>query len=161
MLTLRLATTADWSRLLDWRNDSAARAAFVSTEIVTVPEHMKWLAKTLSDKSRRLFIATDDAMGLAVGTARLDKTKDIVECSVTVDSRYRGRGYATFIVSQLANHVPSDWDCFKLVARIKQENTASLRTFTDAGFAYVTTDKSGFVVLERVLGGRIDVPDQA
>lgn len=159
MPTLRPATEADWARLLAWRNDPDARAAFVSTEIVTVPEHRKWLTKTLADRNKLLLVAIDRAIGFAVGTARLDRVKDVAECSVTVDGRYRGRGYATFIVSQLASYVPPDWRCARLVARIKQENTASLRTFTDAGFVYATTDKSGLVVLELALGDFADVAD--
>lgn len=126
-LLLRPATYADAEMLLSWRNDSATRAASVHQEEIGLEEHLMWLSKILSGKSRRLMVA--ELSGVAVGTIRADEKKDgSVELSWTVAPERRGKGLGGEMVRLAASTIRAP-----LLARVRKENAASIRIAEAAG----------------------------
>jgi RimJ/RimL family protein N-acetyltransferase len=133
MLTLRPATLDDAKPLFDWRNDEQTRAASVDTAALKWESHLAWLARTLGDPMRRLWIAELD--GSAVGTVRLDTAADGVGLmSWTVAPAARGQGVATEMVRMAADEAARRQP---LRAEIKAGNTASIKVAEAAGFACV------------------------
>lgn len=126
MLTLRPATLADSTLLLEWRNDPLTRAMSISTDEVHLAAHEAWLARSLDNPDRSLLIAEHD--GRPVATVRIDRG-DETELSWTVAPIARGRGVGSAAVSTVAQ--PG------MVARIKPENTASRRIAERAGFRFI------------------------
>jgi RimJ/RimL family protein N-acetyltransferase len=69
-IVLRPSTLQDANLLFDWRNDSETMKASHSTPDLVKSEHVTWLKKTLSNSSRKLYVAEEN--GFPVGTVRAD-----------------------------------------------------------------------------------------
>jgi spore coat polysaccharide biosynthesis predicted glycosyltransferase SpsG len=104
-LVARPATLKDSRLLWLWRNDPLTRAGSRSTAEVPWDEHLRWLAASLAERDRRLYLVSD-AVG-AVGTVRWDRVRTPEplgspaggedhewEVSVTVAPQRRGQSLA-------------------------------------------------------------------
>jgi pseudaminic acid synthase len=118
-LFLRTATAADGDLLLAWRNDPETRRNSHATAPVTADEHQRWLVKSLSTASRRLFIAED--AGVPIGSVRADMGHDDCELSWTVAPEARNKGFGKKMVLAAAQKIGG---CIK--AQIKEGNDASV-----------------------------------
>lgn len=126
MIELRAATLEDAQLLLDWRNDDVTRANSHNTGIVTMDDHLLWLARVLADSTRQLFIATSS--GEPVGSVRADHYEGTCELSWTVAPSARGTGVGKQMVAQLASTIHGP-----LTAKVKPDNKASARIAEYAG----------------------------
>jgi RimJ/RimL family protein N-acetyltransferase len=143
MVFLRPAETADWARLWAWRNDPQTRENFEYGDAVSLAEHMRWLEAVLKDANTRLYVGLQDGTGASVGTCRVMRAQHLpdaalpaLDCSVTVEPRYRGRGFAEPLITAMCRELADDDEfCrYGLVARIKHGNWASIRAFAACGF---------------------------
>lgn len=128
-ISLRLATIQDADLLLKWRNDPQTRKASHNKAEVQREEHISWLTRTLSNSSRRLYIAEEN--GAPVGTVRSDFSEGVWELSWTVSPSARGRGVAKRMVAVLANQISEP-----IRAEVKTGNTASARIAEYAGMEF-------------------------
>jgi predicted dehydrogenase/RimJ/RimL family protein N-acetyltransferase len=132
-LALRAATTEDAERLLGWRNDPATRAASFNEAEVSSGEHRAWLARTLADPDRRLFVAT--ANGVPVGQLRLDRLSGgDVEVHIALAHEARGRGLAAPLLELVVRERAAVLGGTRVFARVKRGNEPSRRAFLRAGF---------------------------
>ena len=145
-LSLRPATEGDSDRLLEWRNDPLTRAMAISQAPVPPADHERWLATRLADPATLLTIAEQN--GVPVGTVRLDRRGAEAELSITIAPGARGRGLARPAIELAVEHARREWGVTRVTARIRPENTASLRAFAAAGFQ-VTREGDEFVELAR------------
>ena len=129
-LTLRPATAEDADRLMSWRNDPATRAASHNAAAVSTEQHRAWLASSLANPDRELFIALLD--GKPVGTVRADRGEDAVELSWTVAPAARGRGLGGPMVRLLAERIAGP-----IRAEVRVGNPASSRIAIGAGMRLV------------------------
>lgn len=135
-LRLRRANAADEARLLEWRNDAQTRAMAIAQDPVAPADHARWLNARLADPGTLLTIAEQD--GTPVGTVRLDRHgPDTAELSITIAPAARGRGLARPAIELGVEHARREWGVEHVTARIRPENTASLRAFSAAGFETV------------------------
>jgi RimJ/RimL family protein N-acetyltransferase len=125
MRTMRPATFDDAATLFAWRNDTVTRAMSSNTDPVPWETHLEWLAATLADEGRTLFICEED--GVPVGTVRIDASGKM---SWTVAPEARGRGLASIMIAMAGPQ-----GC---TATIKAENVASQRAARKAGFRLVS-----------------------
>jgi len=130
-LILRLATLADASSLFEWRNDPNTRAASKNIMSVGFEEHLGWLAKTLENSDRQLFVAMIGET--PVGTVRADRNDRMWEISWTVAPSRRGEGIGKKMVSSLTMAIKEP-----VRAEIKAGNIASVKI---AEFAGMSLDK--------------------
>ena len=128
-LSLRPATLQDAALLLQWRNDPETRAASHTTDEISPDTHLAWLAKSLSDPTRHLFIAEEN--GVPVGTLRTDESDGVLELSWTVAANGRGRGIGKRMVALLASQIPGP-----IRAEVKIGNEASRRIAEHAGLRF-------------------------
>ncbi len=128
-VTLRPATMDDANMLLEWRNDPETREASHSMVMIQKSDHLSWLARTLSDPDRRLYIA--EASGDPVGTVRSDYKDGVWELSWTLSPHARGRGLAKQMVAILANQISEP-----IRAEVKAGNIASARIAEYAGMEF-------------------------
>lgn len=131
---LRPAVAADAARLRAWRNDPAARRAFFNPAAVGRAEHARWLASTLENPRRRLYVIE---LGRApVGQVRLDLGPGrSAEVSVTVDRRKRGQGVGRRALLEAARRAKS-LGLRKLTALVLADNPASAVAFLLAGYRF-------------------------
>ncbi len=131
-LLLRPATLDDSEFLLALRNDPETVKNSMRQCRVTPEDHEAWLAKSIADQTRRIFIAEDGTLPVARG--QLDEYFDGTYISVSVIASERGKGYGREVISELAGYA-HDWTPTKPVrAEIKPENIASRKAFAAAGF---------------------------
>ncbi|MDQ3577042.1 MAG: GNAT family N-acetyltransferase [Actinomycetota bacterium] len=135
----RLAGAADSALLLTWRNDPLTRANSVNQDAVAEADHQRWLAGVLTDPDRSLWIVEEDQ---PLGVVRFDRTEgDEFEVSVTVAPAARGRGLArSILLTAQAQVRPA-----RIVARIREDNHASLRLFEGAGYVATGQTDGDFV----------------
>lgn len=164
-VSVRRATPSDASRLFDWRNDPAVRAASRSTAELQWDEHVAWLGRTLGRDDVVLLLAEAD--GQAVGTVRFDactapdehwpdehwpdkhwpdedwpdKPRPVEhwEVSITLAPGARGRRLAPRVLAAAEEALRRDHPCAALHAVMRAGNEPSYRLFLGAGY----TDGSG------------------
>jgi L-amino acid N-acyltransferase YncA len=69
-----------------------------------------------------------------VGQVRYDRDGTTAEISVSIDSRFRGRGFGVAILQLSAPCACRDLDVVELRGLVKLSNAASMAAFTSAGF---------------------------
>lgn len=141
-MKLVLADMADARYLLALRNDPATRENSRRTEEVAADSHLQWLAASLADRARRLYIAYDGFT--RVGTGRLDRRHGEVELSLTVDPAHRGKGYARQIIAELVAHTNAG---DRLTAEVWNENDRCIKAFLHEGFVARSLRNDGRVWL--------------
>lgn len=127
-VVLRLATLADSSDLLTWRNDVTTRNMAINQGIINQIDHDIWLNKVLNDSNRKLFIIEED--WIAKGSIRLDINKKAGEISIGLAPAARGNGLGGKAIAILIATFPD----LRLIAQVKESNIASIKTFEKAGF---------------------------
>lgn len=152
MLAVREATPADAELLLAWRNDPETRRWSRTTDPVDAADHRAWLRRTL-DNERRILLVGDDTAG-PVGTVRWDLEDDgSWEVSLTVAPERRGSQLSGPLLDAaegvLHAQVPPP---VPLLAVVHQDNAASVRLFTHAGYrpSWPAAD-GGFAVWDKTL----------
>ncbi len=146
-MNFRPATIEDARMLFDWRNDQQTRANSLTTDEVVWESHLQWLEKSLKNPHRKILIAEKD--GVAIGTVRADgllgnpaSDGGTVELSWTVAPSERGKGLGREMVVAAAEMFLSQISSGEqLVAKIKMQNTASIKIAEAAGFVSVSEDE--------------------
>jgi RimJ/RimL family protein N-acetyltransferase len=144
-LSLRPASEADGSRLLEWRNDPEARAASRNTAEVGAAEHAAWLAAVFADPDRTLLIC--ELARDPVAQLRFDRIAGRrFEISIALAPEARGRGLAARIVALGVERLRETLPEAEVEAHVRQANRRSLAAFRRAGFV-PTGESDGFLVL--------------
>lgn len=106
----------------------------LNADTPTYEEHTKWFNSKLNDSKTNFFKVTDD--NSTVGVLRLDfsteDSKEIAVISLTIDSKYSGKGYA----KRAINRIVTDTNTDVFHAVIHKMNIASQKVFIANGFKY-------------------------
>ena len=128
-MKLRKATFNDWKVLLDWRNDPISRINSFDQDPIDVKTHKDWLTKSLTIRSRKIYILEDSING-AIGTIRCDTNSDNTNTlSWNINPKERGKGYGTLILKMFLEGATGEF-----LAQIKDSNTASIKLANKNGF---------------------------
>ncbi len=132
-LKLRPVTLEDCRQLWEWANDPAVRAASFSSAFITWEEHVNWFQRKLADPHCLIYIILDK-QGTPVGQVRFDTSGNEAEISTSISSPYRGYGYGMEAINIASEHLFKETAVSRIYANIKQDNIASYRAFTEAGY---------------------------
>ncbi len=133
VLHLREVGEQDGHLLWHWANEPAVRAISLTTQPIPWERHIEWLATKLQDPACHFYLATDHTE-TPVGQIRLDQRGPSATVSVSVDARFRGKGYGSRLIELATQRLFTETDVSTIQAYIKEENKASQRTFERAGF---------------------------
>ncbi len=140
-LNLRKAALSDKEDVLAWRNDLETRAYSFQPQIVSEKEHEKWFSKLMQDKKRLLLIAFNGEK--KVGAVRYDWLGEgHYEVNINLAPSMRGKGFGTELLKQSLT-----WVKGRVIARVKEDNQASIHAFEKAGYVTKGQDK-GFILFE-------------
>jgi RimJ/RimL family protein N-acetyltransferase len=133
-LALREAGMDDAMLLHEWRNNPSTRQFFLEPSAVTVEGHLAWMERALAASDRVLLLAELDAR--PIGCVRFDIAGRDAEISIYMDPGLVGRGLGTMVIESAVRYARTDLgpEVLRLLARVKPENTKSLRAFRSAGF---------------------------
>ncbi|MBX3126678.1 MAG: GNAT family N-acetyltransferase [Polyangiaceae bacterium] len=131
-IVLRPATAEDCRRVYEWANDPVTRRASFHSAEITWAEHSMWFEASLANPRRQLFIGEADGEPCAL--LRLDHGPDqCAEIGINLAPGQRGRRLGTPLL-RAASQLAESSQVRRLVAHIKPDNPASLRTFVSAGY---------------------------
>ncbi len=134
VLHYRLATAADVDLYFDWANDPDTRRQSFRTAPIPLDTHRAWFARRLTDPDALLLVfETDDQQ--PVGQVRFAREADAeIVIGLSVDARFRGQGLAARLIDMACLACAQHWGPGTVLAYIRPENQASLRSFARAGF---------------------------
>jgi len=121
----------DEKLLFDWANDNLVRQQSFNSQKIDYPTHQKWFAQKLADHRSLFWIAEQNQN--AIGLVRFDIQEDHAVIGISIDSKYRGKGYGSKILELSSNAFLQIFD-LPIYAYIKKNNPASIKSFQKAGF---------------------------
>jgi UDP-2,4-diacetamido-2,4,6-trideoxy-beta-L-altropyranose hydrolase len=134
VIDVRPALDEDCHDLWLWRNDPHTRAMSISMHEVDWVTHQGWFRRVLADPHRTILIGMvgEDKIGMCRFDS-LSTSPPRVETSINLNPGYRGRRLAVPLLraSICAYRARSDDE---IVAQVRDENMASIRTFERSGF---------------------------
>jgi len=133
MTTLRPVGENDARLLWGWANDPTTRSVSFTTEPIPWEDHVKWLEGKMKDPNCFLYIALARG-GTPLGQIRFDVEGSEAEVSVSLDARFRGRGYGSALVLAGSRKLFGDSRVRLLRAHVKEHNEPSVRAFLKAGY---------------------------
>ena len=130
---LRPANLGDAEMILEWTNDPENRAASFSSDLIELPDHIKWFKEKLNNPNNTFFIAHDEE-GSPVGQIRFDQEGDAATISVSIAPEHRGKGLGKAIIVLGSQHIFASTNVSHIDAYVKEDNAASQAVFEKAGF---------------------------
>lgn len=136
-LNIRDIRAEDVDLLYKWTNDELVRKQSFSSEVIPYEGHCNWFQKKIKDKNSVLFIVEIDKE--PVGVVRFDIVEYSATIGVSIDKEYRGKGLGSEIIKigVLSYFKKNE---FPILATIKKENLASIRSFEKAGFHFLKNE---------------------
>lgn len=132
-LSLRSVLEQDCEVIWKWANDAEARAVSFYPEFIPWDDHIRWFRSKLNDP-KCFFYLVINQKGTLIGQVRIEKNKDEVVISVSIDKVFRGCGYGSVVIGMASQMFFRACDESFISAYIKQGNKASECAFIKAGF---------------------------
>ena len=144
MINLRRAKEEDCKLIYDWRNHPKVREFFFDTGEINYSAHKKWFSNSLERNDREILIAYEDNKPL--GVIRFDFLKSeplTAEIDIYVAPELHDKGWGKKILTEGENWVKKNTQIKSLLARVREENQASVKMFRHRGFmpAYILLKK--------------------
>jgi len=137
-IRLRRVKEADARLLWEWANDPDVRAVSFSAEAIPWEAHLRWLASQLADSNCFFYIAINED-GAPVGQIRCDVSGSEAVISISLDTRFRGKGCGAAAIELAAQRVYQVSAAKLIHAYVKPDNQASINVFQKAGFRKMGT----------------------
>ena len=133
MPRLRPVHKKDCRLIWQWANDFHVRAASFSSEPILWEEHVKWFESKLNDPSCIFYISLN-SKNVPIGQVRYDVEGNKTIVSLSIDRKYRGKGYGSIMLWLSAQKLFNASDVRVIHAYVKQSNESSIRVFVKTGF---------------------------
>ncbi|MBE2267254.1 MAG: UDP-2,4-diacetamido-2,4,6-trideoxy-beta-L-altropyranose hydrolase [Anaerolinea sp.] len=135
-LWLRPAQADDARLIWEWANEPVVRAASFNSAPIPWEDHVRWFTGKLSDPHALILIGMD-ADDLPIGQVRFDVEGAEAIISVMVTTARAGKGFGADLIERGVQRVLREHPSVeRVLAYIKTENSASIRAFEKAGFAF-------------------------
>ena len=143
-IEIRSATMEDADRLLSWANDPITRSNSFNPDRIDPAGHVSWLRRVLADEDSLLLIGeyADDP----IGQMRFDRIDGQILVSVGLAPGARGRSLGAPLILAGVRAARTRWPARSILARIKVDNTASVRAFRVGGFCDARQDEGDGIV---------------
>ena len=133
MLHLRRVRKDDCRLLWEWANDPEVRAFSFSSEPIPWEQHIRWFQTKLNEADCIFYIAMDGDM-IPMGQVRYDIDGNEAVISVSIDRKFRSKGYGSLTIRLASQKLFSVADVEMIHAYVKPGNRAAVRAFVKAGF---------------------------
>jgi len=132
--SLRPARRSDAWFAFELSNEPSVRSAGFSTGAIAWDEHVAWLDRHLASPDSRIFVIEEPVNGPR-GVVRMHRRAgDEWEIGISLAPAARGRGLARMGVAESMEQLARE-GLRRFVARIRPENTGSVRLFEQLGFS--------------------------
>ncbi|PHR55236.1 MAG: UDP-2,4-diacetamido-2,4,6-trideoxy-beta-L-altropyranose hydrolase [Arcobacter sp.] len=131
---IRKTQAEDLMPLFELANDPLVRSLSLQTEAISLSAHTKWFEKSMQDPKYLLFTLLD-SRGNFLGQLRFNLyTPSQALISISLVSSARGFSLSRNIIKKGTEVLSKIQKDRKVVAQIKEENIASIKSFEKAGF---------------------------
>ena len=131
-MNFRNAEEKDVRLVYEWANDPVTRSQSFNSDPIPYENHVVWFNSHLRDEDHMMLIFFNEE-NEAVGMVRFDNLEDHVVIGINIAPDQRGKSYASRILSKAVKHRRSEMPVY---AYIKEDNIASVKSFTRAGFQF-------------------------
>ena len=137
-LTVREVNLNDVNLLFDWANDELTRQNSFNSTKISFEEHEQWLTSKLKNTNSLFFIGMINTE--PIGLVRFEIGEENTIVSISIDKNFRGKKLAPSLLKEAGKSY------FKkskkpILAYIKKENIASLKSFEKAGYNFYSEEK--------------------
>ena len=131
--TFQKIQSADKKQVFEWSNAAAVRSVSFSSKPISWIDHCHWFRVKLKDPNCYFFKIL--RFGCPIGQVRFDRFGKSARISVTLDEKYRGKGFGCSSIRLATEHIfKVAPDVHKVDAFVKKDNVASRKAFLKAGF---------------------------
>lgn len=153
-LSLRPAEEKDCTLLWHWRNDENTRKWSLDSAYIPYEEHRIWFLSRVHSADTKILIVLNENKK-EIGQVRFDISCDrSAEIDISINVKERGKGYGSHALRHACQYAFEKFNIAKVIAHIKEENQASIRAFTKAGFIFInigSTDLKGHKTIKMIL----------
>lgn len=134
-IDLRRARKEDCDIIFSWRNHPDIRRHFFEPREIPYAEHKAWFEASLEREDRILLVGwqSDQPVGV-IRFDFLDGGWEKAEIDIYVAPKWHGRGLGACMLNEGVRWVTQRTKAMTLVAKVKEENVASVATFRKSGF---------------------------
>ena len=133
---LRKATQSDSQKVFNLSNDPEVRMQSITREPIVWEDHAVWFSKKISDENY-IFLLAFDKKDNFIGQVKFQIEKDFAVISISISDNYRGKGLSKKILNESCLSIFQEKNFLKkIIAYIRQNNTASIGGFKSAGFTF-------------------------
>lgn len=133
-MKVRLANKNDKYDIFCWRNDEHTINMSFEMSKIDWQQHCIWFNRILDDENKMLLICEDEKRN-PIGVVRFDIVKSQATVSINLNPIMRGRGLGQkALTSCISFFNDSHHEINILLAEIKTNNIASIKSFAGAGF---------------------------
>ena len=136
MIKLRLAIQDDCEDIFLWRNDLMTRRMSINSNIISKKEHNDWFNSILKSNNVYLLIilGVDDSK---IGIIRYEVKNNKANVSINLNPIYRNKNLAKTCLTKSINEFKKfSSNANILIAKIKENNFPSKKTFEGIGFKF-------------------------
>ncbi|MEJ8303652.1 GNAT family N-acetyltransferase, partial [Saccharibacillus sacchari] len=126
--------------IYEFANDAKTRAMSFETSEISRQQHQKWFEKILISTDEYIFLAALEECSPYIGFVKVNRNGMI---GISVAKEFRGYGLGSNLITSFLRFLReelSNIDFRIIIALIKNENDASIRTFEKAGFKFKSLD---------------------
>ena len=135
MIILRRAKEEDCAVIYQLRNHPAVRKGCFCSEPIEFADHRGWFKDSLKRDNRIILLAYHE--GEVVGVLRFDllgHIRDVAEVSIYIAPQLHGQGWGSKVLQEGESWLLQNTEIRTIIARVKEQNEASVKLFTGSGF---------------------------
>jgi RimJ/RimL family protein N-acetyltransferase len=146
VIILTNAEIADINDIFEWRNHPDIRKNFFNQKLLSWDEHEKWFTAKLKDPDTAAYMAYYKKE--KIGTIRFEANESVIKTSVMLNPLFLGKGLGLQVIKMgIEKFIKEEKPSKSLIAEVKKNNVASIKTFQKAGFK-----KSGLTFIYDING---------
>ena len=146
--TYRQAELGDTDNLYILSNEKLVRNNSIHPENIIYKDHVNWFQKVLSDE-KYLILVVEQGGGF-VGQVKFNLDNTSATISLSLNDSQRGKGIGSRIILESVEFLINlKYGLHDIIAYIKNDNIASIRSFEKAGFLYIGLEDVNGITLSR------------
>lgn len=138
-LSIRPIQLSDEAITFKWASDPLTRNNSYQSAEISSEVHHQWFAKKLLDEMASYWILEVNQQ--AAGLIRFDKDKTSTVIGIMMGKEFRGKGLSSTFLRLACEAYFTTHDDTEVIAYIKKENLASIKSFEKAGFKTFKEEK--------------------
>jgi UDP-2,4-diacetamido-2,4,6-trideoxy-beta-L-altropyranose hydrolase len=131
VISIRKAKFEDVDILYIWSNDALVRKQSFISDKIPYDSHCEWFKSKLVSKNTIIFIVEFNQD--SVGVVRFESNDKNTTVGISIDEKYRGKGFSKKMLNIGVKAYFKEND-LPVLASIKKDNIASIKSFEKAGF---------------------------